>query len=629
MEKKSLFSKIIIFFTILLMLINVGISQTKSRNEIPEKYKWDLTPIYKSTKEWKADKVKLEKALTKLASFKGHLSDNSDILFQALTTFSDALKKFYLVSDYASRLRDQDLNISKNQKLALEADVLGTKFSEASSFLTPEILEIPSRTIKKFFSEKPELSTFKMFVENIQRLKAHTLSKKEEALLAMAGMLSGSQENVYSIFDNAEKPNAKVKLENGTEIELDASTYVRYRSTQNRKDRKKIFKALFENYGKFINTLGANFVGKLKTDWFFAKARKYSSALESSLNANNIPVSVYTNLLDQIHKNLPTLHRALKIKKKLLGINQLHYYDLYTPIVKKVDMKFSIEEGQKILTTVLKPLGKEYIKTVQRAFDERWIDYLPNVGKRSGAYSSGAAYDYHPYILLNWTGDYESVSTLAHEMGHTMHSYFSNKTQPFINSDYATFVAEIASTTNENILNHYMVQHAKNDEEKMYLLGSYLEMIRTTIFRQASFAEFELEVHSRIEKGEPMTGETISQIYYDIVKKYYGHDKGVCIVDPHIANEWAYIPHFLGYNYYVYQYSTSLIYATAFAEKIIKEGKPAVDKYFEILKGGASDYPINLIKKAGIDPLSSEAFDLTMAKMNRVMDMIEEIINKK
>jgi oligoendopeptidase F len=280
------------------------------------------------------------------------------------------------------------------------------------------------------------------------------------------------------------------------------------------------------------------------------------------------------------------------------------------------------------LLKVFEPLGNEYVTTLKKSFNDRWIDYYPSKGKRSGAYSSGAAYDYHPFILMNWTDDYESVSTLAHELGHTMHSYFSNKNQPFVNSNYSIFVAEIASTINENLLNHYMLKHVKSDDEKLFLLGSYLDLMRTTIFRQTSFAEFEWEVHKKIENGEPLTGEDMSKIYYDITKKYYGNDLGVCDVPEYIAYEWAYIPHFVNYTYYVYQYSTSLIYATALAKKIIDNGQPAVDKFYHILNGGSSEYPIELIRKAGIDPLSAEAFDLAMAKMNSVMDQIEEILKK-
>jgi oligoendopeptidase F len=333
-------------------------------------------------------------------------------------------------------------------------------------------------------------------------------------------------------------------------------------------------------------------------------------------------------LIEQVNKNLPTLYRFLDLKKRMLGVDSLHYYDLYVPLVEKVDMSFTIEQGQEVLLSALKPLGKEYVATLQKAFKNRWIDYMPTVGKRSGAYSTGAAYDVHPYILMNWTDDYESVSTLAHELGHTMHSYFSNKNQPFSKSDYATFVAEIASTVNETLLNDYMVKNAKTDEEKLYLLGSYLDLLRTTIFRQTSFAEFELDIHKKVEEDKPITGDDMCQIYSDIVDKYYGNEDGHCVVDPYIQYEWAYIPHFLGYTYYVFQYSTSLIYATAFAEKIVNEGQPAVDKYYNILKGGGSKYAVDLIKDAGLDPLSPEPTELAMKKMNKVMDQMEEILNK-
>jgi oligoendopeptidase F len=291
-------------------------------------------------------------------------------------------------------------------------------------------------------------------------------------------------------------------------------------------------------------------------------------------------------------------------------------------------MNYEVEKGQKLLLDVLEPMGAEYTSTLEKAYNDRWIDYFPTRGKVSGAYSAGA-YGAHPYILMNWTDDFNSVSTLAHELGHTMHSYFTNKNQPYVYSNYSTFVAEIASTLNENLLYDYMIKNAKNDEERLYLLGSYLELLRTTIFRQTSFAEFELRTHTKIENAEPLTGEAISEIYYDIVKKYYGHDKGHCIVDPYIAYEWAYIPHFVHYVYYVYQYSTSLIYSTAFAEKIQNEGDAAVTKYYTILNGGNSEYPIDLIKQAGLDPLSSEAFDLTMKRMNDVMDQMEEILDKR
>ncbi len=624
MKTKSILSVIV---TVLIMQLTFG--QNTERKDVPEKLKWDNSILYKSAGDWQKDRESIEKQIDLLKNYKGKMNESADNFYAALRLYFDIYKSYYKLSDYSFRIADEDVRITANQALNQQATTLGTKLGEVSSFINPEILSIDEGKIKKFFDEKKELSEFKVFVDDILRLREHTLTAREEEILASAGLITSTPNEVYGIFDNAEKPNAKVKLSTGEEVELNSSAYTKYRTVPNRDDRELVMRSTFENYKKFQNTIGANLVGKLHADYFFAKNRKYNTVLESALNANNIPVSVYENLINQIHKNLPTLHRFLKLKTKMLGVDKLHYYDLYTPLVKSVELKFSVEEGQNLLLDVFKPMGDEYVKTVKKSFDENWIDYIPTTGKRSGAYSSGAAYDYHPYILMNWTDDYESVSTLAHELGHTMHSYFSNKHQPFVDAQYSIFVAEIASTLNENLLNNYMVNKVKTDEEKLYLLGSYLDLLRTTIFRQTSFAEFEWEIHKKIEQGEPLTGEDMSNIYYGIVKKYYGNDEGVCVVDPYIAYEWAYIPHFINYNYYVYQYSTSLIYATAFAEKIISKGQPEVDKFYTILKGGSSEYPIDLIKKAGIDPMSSEAFDLTMARMNKVMDQMEEILNKK
>ena len=454
------------------------------------------------------------------------------------------------------------------------------------------------------------------------------MSEAEEKILASFGLIADNQNEVFAIFNNAEKPFPKVTLSTGEVVDLTSSAYTKYRTSENREDREKVMKALFESYGDFENMLGANLGGKVKKDWVYAKNRKYTSALEASLNSDNLPVSIYTTLIEQVNNNLPTLHRALDLKKRMLGVDELHYYDLYVPLVEKVEMSFTVDEGQKILLDALKPLGNDYISILQKAYNDRWIDYMPTVGKRSGAYSTGGAYDIHPYILMNWTDDFESVSTLAHELGHTMHSYLSNKNQPFAKADYATFVAEIASTVNENLLNDYMAKHAKSDEEKLFILGSYLELLRTTVFRQTSFAEFEWDIHKKVEAGEPLTGKKMSEIYFDIVKRYYGSDDGHCIVDDYIKYEWAYIPHFLGYTYYVFQYATSIIYGTAFVEKMIDQGQPAVDAYYNILKGGGSKYAPELIKDAGIDPMSPEPVELTMQKMNRVMDQMEAILDK-
>ena len=616
------------FFTILFTILSFLTiqAQTLDRKEIPEKYKWNLQDVYKSVDDWKSDYNKIESQINEVEQYKGKVGESAETFYNALNSYFSLQKEFAKLYDYASKLSDENLNNSANQALKQKASNLGTKISESTAFLRPEILNIDGSKIKLFFNSKKELEQFSVFVNNIQRLKAHTLSKEGEELLASFGSVTDTPYDVYSIFNNAEMPSPEVKLSTGEEVNLTSSTYTKYRAVENREDRKKVFKAFFENYGRFQNTLGANLAGKEKSDYVYAKDRNYKSSLEASLSPNNIPTSVYENLISQIHNNLPTLKRFLQLKKKMLGVDTLHYYDLYTPIVKKVNMNFTIEQGQKLILSALKPLGEHYLATVQKAFNDRWVDYMPNTGKRSGAYSSGASYDFHPYILMNWNDDYYSVSTLAHELGHTMHSYFSNKNQPYAKSDYPIFVAEIASTLNESLLNNYMVQHAKSKEEKLYLLGSYLELLRTTIFRQTLFAEFELDAHQMAEKGEPITGESLSKLYFKLTKEYYGNDEGECIVDPYIAYEWAFIPHFY-YNYYVYQYATSLIYATALSEKIIDNGQPAVDNYYKLLKGGDSKYPIELIKEAGIDPLSAEPFKLTMDKMNKIMDQIEEIIN--
>ncbi|PKL82661.1 MAG: oligoendopeptidase F [Ignavibacteriae bacterium HGW-Ignavibacteriae-3] len=601
----------------------------RERKDVPEKYKWDNSILYESIDDWKKERESLETKIGVLKSFDGRMCENAGTFYSTLRLYFDIYKNYYKLADYSGRLADEDVRISINQALNQQSNILGTKLGEASSFINPEILKTDPEKIKNFFNEVKELNEFKFYVNDILRLRDHTLSAREEQILASAGMITSTADEIFGIFDNAEKPNARVTLSTGEEVELTSSAYSKYKKADNRADRELVMKSTFENYKKFQNTIGANLAGKLRGDYFYAKNRNYKTVLDSSLNGNMIPVSVYENLIKQIHLNLPTLHRFLKLKARMLGVDIVHYYDLYTPLVKTVDFKYSIEEGQKLLLDVFKPMGEEYVSTVKKAFDERWIDYIPTKGKRSGAYSSGAQYDYHPYILTNWTDDFGSVSTLTHELGHTMHSYFSNKHQSFVDAQYATFVAEIASTINETLLNDYMVNNVKSDQEKLYLLGSYLDLLRTTIFRQTSFAEFELELHNRIENGDPLTGEEISRMYYGIVKKYYGNDEGVSVVDDYVSYEWAMVPHFVNYTYYVYQYSTSLIYATAFAEKIIKEGQPAVDKFFNILNGGSSDYPIELIKKAGLDPLTSEAFDLTMAKMNSVMDQMEEILNKK
>ncbi len=631
--------KLSFLLILLLFASSLAISQPKTRDEIDVKYKWKIDDLYSSVDKWQNDLKAIEARIPEITEFKGKLAESPKNLLTTLENMYSIYKSYYKLSSYSARLKDQDLGNSSNSALAQQASSLGTKLSEAASYFNPEVLAISKATMDKFYKEEAKLLDYKIILEDVQRLREHTLTEAQEKIMASFGLIAMNQYDVYGIFTNTEMPREEVTLSTGEKVKLTSSGFSRNRTAENRADRKLVFEKFFKGYGQFEKTIGANLTGHVKGDYVRAKNKNYSTALEAALNRSNIPTSVYENLIQQINNSLPTLHRFLTLKKEMLGYDTLYYYDLYTSMVEKANMTFSVEEGQEIILNSLKPLGDEYTAVLQKAFDERWIDYYPTDGKRSGAYSTGSEYDQHPYILMNWTDDYNSVSTFAHELGHTMHSYLSNQNQQFQNSQYPIFVAEIASTLNENLLNDYMVENAKSDKEKLFILGSYLEMLRGTLFRQVSFAEFEWEIHKKIEAGEPLNGEIMSGIYYDIVKRYYGHDEGVTVVPEYIKYEWSYIPHFY-YNYYVYQYATSIIYATAFAEKItnsklqLLEGElgiaknPAVDDYFTILTGGGSEYPIDLVKNAGVDPMSAEPFQLAMKRMNDVMDKIEEIIKK-
>jgi len=458
-------------------------------------------------------------------------------------------------------------------------------------------------------------------------MKTHTRNASEENLIAEAGIMQGNSGNIYSVFSNAEMPRAEVTLTNGDKVVLDASSYALHRASTNRKDRQLVFESFFEKLDEFKMSLGTQLYGKVKENMFVKNVRNYNSCLEASLNSNNIPTGVYHKLIENANKNLPTLHRYLELKKRMMGVDELRYYDIYAPLVNDVDLKYSYEEGYDMVKKALAVLGDEYVNTLQEAFDGRWIDVYPNSGKRSGAYSNGSAYDVHPYILLNYNGQYEDVGTLAHELGHTMHSYFSNKNQPFISANYPIFLAEVASTANEALLMDHVLKQIDDPQIKLSILGNYLENARATLFRQTQFAEFELKIHELAEKGESLTGEKFSEIYLEILKKYYGHEDGVMVIDDVYAIEWAYIPHFY-YNFYVFQYSTSFTASTMLAEQMLKSGEEMVDQYIDFLSSGDSEYAIPTLKKVGIDMETDEPFEVTMARMNKVMDDIEAILDE-
>jgi oligoendopeptidase F len=610
------------------LLISPLAAQQKERSSVPDRYKWDLSKIFPSDQAWRAAKDKLAAELPAVRAFKGTLGSSAQKLADALELTTRLSKEFSRIYVYASMMSDEDTRASTYQGMQQEMAQLGASFGAEASFIEPEILKLDRATIDKFVAEEARLRVYKFYLDDILRRREHTLSDAEERLLASASVISSAPSDVYGILANADFPYPTVTLADGKSVRLDSAAFGLHRAVPNRADREKVMSAFFGSLGAFRGTFGSTLNGQVQSDVYYAKSRKYNSALEAALDGPNIPTSVYKRLVDGVNRNLPAFHRYLNLRKRMMGLPELHYYDLYAPLVSSVDRTYDVEEAQKHVLAALAPLGAEYAAASTRAFSERWIDMYPSPGKRSGAYSNGGAYDVHPFMLLNYNGKYDDVSTLAHELGHAMHSYLSNKTQPFPLAGYPTFVAEVASTFNEALLNDHMLKTITDDAVKLSLLGNYLEGIKGTVFRQTQFAEFELRTHEMAEKGEPLTGDALSKLYADITKKYYGHEKGICIVDDYVQHEWAFIPHFYR-NFYVFQYATSFTASAALSEKVLAGDPAATKKYLAFLSSGGSKYPIELLKEAGVDMTTDEPLELTVKKMNRVMDEMEKILAKK
>jgi oligoendopeptidase F len=600
-------------------------AQERDRSNVPDKYKWDLTRIYASDDAWRQAKEKIAAEMPKIREFKGTLGSSAARLADALEYGSRLSKEFARAYVYASMMSDQDTRVSKYQGMQQGMVQLGAQLAAEAAFMEPEILKVGKATIDKFVAEEPRLKVYRLYLDDLQRRATHTLTDAEERLLASSGVIASTPSTTFGIFSDADFPYPTVTLANGTSAKLDSTGYSLHRASANRDDRQKVMSEFFGALGKFRGTFGSTLNGQMQADIFYAHARKYSNALEAALDGPNIPSPVYLRLIDGVNQNLPTFHRYLKLRQRMLKVPELHYYDLYAPLVSSVDLSFTIEEAQKIVLEALKPLGADYAAVSVIAFTERWTDFHPNEGKRSGAYANGGAYDVHPYMLLNYNGKFTDMSTLAHELGHTMHSYYSNKTQPYPMASYPIFVAEVASTFNEALLIDHMLKTIKDDATKLSLLGDYLEGIKGTVFRQTQFAEFELRVHEKAEKGEPLTGDELDKLYGDLTRKYYGHDKKVCIVDDYIAHEWAFIPHFYR-NFYVFQYATSFTASSALAEKVMAGDPAATKRYLSFLGAGGSKYPIDLLKDAGVDMTTDEPLALTIKKMNRVMDEMEKLL---
>ena len=589
--------------------------------------RWNLTDMYATQTAWDQDAARLEQQLKTLSGCSGQLGKSVQRFKACMDLNSDVLKRFYRLSGYAAQKNDEDTGATAGLDLRQRADVLGNRLEEAASFLSPEILKIGRGKVDAYLKQDKSLAIYRQLLNDVLRGADHTLSKESETLVANFSQATGAASAVYSTLSNADMPWPKVKLSDGSEVTVDQSAYTKYRALPNRDDRKRVFDAFWGKWKEFERTYGVTFYEQLKKDAALAKVRRYPDSLTQSLFANNLPGAVYDTLVDQASANLPTLHRYFKLRAKMLGVKDMQYFDIYPPLVSS-DLKYPIEPSVKLMLESVKPLGDDYVKAMEAGTKARWMDVYPRDKKRSGAYMNGSVYDVHPYLLLNHNDDYESLSTLAHEWGHAMHSVLSAKAQPFITADYPTFTAEIASTTNEVLLLDHMLKVSKTDDERLLYLGSALENLRGTFFRQAMFAEFERTVHAKVDKGDSLTGEALTQIYGDILKRYHGDKEGVVKIDDVYAIEWAYIPHF--YNkFYVFQYATSISAGNMFATEILKGTPGARDKYLAILKAGGSRYPYELVKEAGVDLASPAPYQAIVARMNAIMDQIEAIQAKR
>jgi len=591
-----------------------------TRKEIPEQYKWRLEDIYPGDEAWEQDYRQALDLAARVESFKGKLGVSARTLLEAfqLQDRLEALnEKLYT---YAHMRRDEDNANSVYQALSDRAESLSAQVQAAASYIMPEILTLPEETLNQFLKEEAGLGLYRFVLEELVRQKPHVLSTEEERLIARAEEVTQASANIFKMFNNADLTFEQVRDEEGREVELTHGRYLQFMESKDRRVRQDAFTSLYGSYSRFRNTLAATLGSSIKKDVFYARARRYPSALEASLFADNVPVEVYNELIRTVRNNLQPFYRYMRLRKELLELSELHMYDIYTPVVKDVDWKITYPEGVDMVRDGLAPLGDAYVETMVRGINGGWVDVYENKGKTSGAYSWGP-YGTHPYVLLNHQDNLDNVFTLAHEMGHAMHSYYSFTTQPYVYAHYRIFTAEVASTVNESLLVQYLLQTVKDRAKKLYLLNHYLEQFRGTVYRQTMFAEFEKITHERVEAGEALTPELLCSIYHRLNLDYYGPE---VVVDSEIDMEWARIPHF--YNaFYVYKYATGFSAATALTRRITEEGGPAVKSYVEFLHKGGSDYPLDLLKPAGVDMTTPQAVQECLDVFARLVGELEDL----
>jgi len=591
------------------------------RSEVETSLTWKLEDIFVSEKEWEEALNEALSLADEIVKFTGKITESADTLYKVLEIYEKCHLKFHLVNGYAFKMRDVDTTSTSSQTLYAKAMSAEVTASEKLAFIEPEIIAASDETVEKFYNEKPELVKYKIFITEIRRGKEHSLSPELEKLLAGTNELAELPYEGFATLSNADLKFPEITNEKGEKIQITNGRFVPLEESKDRALRKEVFEKYYETFGSFKNTWAILYAGQIKQLMFNARARKYSTTLEASVDGNNVSPEVYKNLVEAINDNLDKMHRYVRLRKKLLEVDELHMYDVYVPIVKDYEVKYTIEEAKELVLKAVEPLGANYIRLLEKAFAERWIDVVENEGKRSGAYSSGM-YGVHPFVLLNFNGTLDNVFTLAHEMGHAMHSYFSNEAQNFLDSRYKIFVAEVASTTNEVLLMEYMLKNAKDNKERAYLLNHYMDSFKGTIYRQTMFAEFEKTSNEIAESGEPLTHENLTKLYLELNKKYYGEDM---VSDELIGYEWMRIPHFY-YNFYVYQYATGYSAAVAIAHRILEEGEVAVNDYMKFLHSGCTDDPVSLLKIAGVDMATKGPVNSALKVFERVIGEMEELM---
>ena len=592
------------------------------RNEINEKDTWDLSTIFETDQKWEEELALLTEETKQAASLEGHLLDSAESLLNITERYLDLSRRLEKLYVYAHMKNDQDTRVAKYQEYYAKAMTLYSQLDQVFSFYEPEFMAITEDQYKKFLSEEPKLQPYKHFFDKLLQNKDHVLSQREEELLAGAGEIFGAASETFAILDNADIVFPFVKDEDGNEVQLSHGVYMRLVESKNREVRRGAYEALYATYEQYQHTYAKTLQTNVKVQNYRAKVRNYKSAREAALAANFVPESVYDNLVSAVRKHLPLLHRYLALRSKILGIPDLKMYDVYTPL-SSVEYSFTYEEALKKAEEALAVLGEDYLSRVKRAFSERWIDVYENQGKRSGAYSGGS-YDTNAFMLLNWQDNLDNLFTLVHETGHSMHSSYTRETQPYVYGDYSIFLAEIASTTNENILTEKLLQEVQDDATRFAILNNFLDGFRGTVFRQTQFAEFEHAIHQADQNGEALTSEFLNNLYADLNQEYYGLSKED---NPQIQYEWARIPHFY-YNYYVYQYSTGFAAASALAEKIVHGSQDDRDRYIDYLKAGKSDYPLNVMRKAGVDMEKEDYLNDAFAVFERRLDEFEALVDK-